>query len=122
MLCPLSVIIKLKMNAQNEQIKVVELKGITKTFGSIIANKNVNLDLYKGDAAGAPPPAEAEPAEAGKAAAPGPEKAAAPADETNKPPRGKKSKRTSSKKGASAPAKSPAGTPDETPGEEKPAA
>ena len=49
MLCPLSVIIKLKMNAQNEQIKVVELKGITKTFGSIIANKNVNLDLYKGE-------------------------------------------------------------------------
>ena len=37
------------MNAQNEQIKVVELKGITKTFGSIIANKNVNLDLYKGE-------------------------------------------------------------------------
>ena len=34
---------------QNEQIKVVELKNITKTFGSIIANKNVNLDLYKGE-------------------------------------------------------------------------
>ena len=37
------------MNAQSEQIKVVELKGITKTFGSIIANKNVDLDLYKGE-------------------------------------------------------------------------
>ena len=37
------------MNIQNEQIKVVELKGITKTFGSIIANKNVSLDLYKGE-------------------------------------------------------------------------
>ena len=37
------------MNTQSEQIKVVELKGITKTFGSIIANKNVNLDLYKGE-------------------------------------------------------------------------
>ena len=37
------------MDTQNEQIKVVELKGITKTFGSIIANKNVNLDLYKGE-------------------------------------------------------------------------
>ena len=34
---------------QNEQIKVVELKNITKTFGSIVANKNVNLDLYKGE-------------------------------------------------------------------------
>ncbi len=34
---------------QNEQIRVVELKNITKTFGSIIANKNVNLDLYKGE-------------------------------------------------------------------------
>ena len=33
----------------NEQVKVIELKGITKTFGSIIANKNVNLDLYKGE-------------------------------------------------------------------------
>ena len=34
---------------QNEQVKVIELKNITKTFGSIIANKNVNLDLYKGE-------------------------------------------------------------------------
>ena len=28
---------------------VLQLKNITKTFGSIIANKNVNLDLYKGE-------------------------------------------------------------------------
>ena len=33
----------------NEENKVLELKNITKTFGSIIANKNVNLDLYKGE-------------------------------------------------------------------------
>ena len=30
-------------------VKVIELKGITKTFGSIVANRNVNLDLYKGE-------------------------------------------------------------------------
>ena len=29
--------------------KVVELKNITKTFGSKVANLNVNLDLYKGE-------------------------------------------------------------------------
>ena len=29
--------------------KVVELEGITKTFGEVIANNNVNLDLYKGE-------------------------------------------------------------------------
>ena len=29
--------------------KVIELQGITKTFGEVIANKNVNLDLYKGE-------------------------------------------------------------------------
>ena len=34
---------------KEEKIKVVELKGITKVFGSVIANKNVNLDLYKGE-------------------------------------------------------------------------
>ena len=28
---------------------VLQLKNITKTFGSIVANKNVNLDLYKGE-------------------------------------------------------------------------
>ena len=33
----------------NELVKLIELKGITKTFGSIQANKNVNLDLYKGE-------------------------------------------------------------------------
>ena len=38
-------------NNQNplEPIKVLELKGISKTFGSIRANRNVNLDLYKGE-------------------------------------------------------------------------
>ena len=34
---------------ENNQTKVVELKGITKTFGSVIANKDVDLDLYKGE-------------------------------------------------------------------------
>ena len=29
--------------------KVIELQGITKTFGEVIANKNVNLVLYKGE-------------------------------------------------------------------------
>ena len=34
----------------NEQKNIIlELKGITKTFGSTIANKDVNLDLYKGE-------------------------------------------------------------------------
>ena len=28
---------------------VLQLKNITKTFGSIVANKNVSLDLYKGE-------------------------------------------------------------------------
>ena len=28
---------------------VLQLKNITKTFGTIVANKNVNLDLYKGE-------------------------------------------------------------------------
>ena len=31
------------------QEKVIELQGITKTFGEVVANKNVNLDLYKGE-------------------------------------------------------------------------
>lgn len=34
---------------ENEKIKVVELKNITKIFGRIVANKDVNLDLYKGE-------------------------------------------------------------------------
>lgn len=29
--------------------KVIELKGITKIFGEVVANKNVNLDLYEGE-------------------------------------------------------------------------
>lgn len=31
------------------QEKAVELIGITKTFGDVVANKNINLDLYKGE-------------------------------------------------------------------------
>ena len=37
------------VSLDNAPIKVAELKGITKTFGSVVANKNVNLDLYKGE-------------------------------------------------------------------------
>lgn len=33
------------MNAE----KVIELQGITKTFGEVVANNDVNLDLYKGE-------------------------------------------------------------------------
>ena len=29
--------------------KVLEMRNITKTFGSVVANKNVNLDLYEGE-------------------------------------------------------------------------
>ena len=32
-----------------DQEKVIELKGITKTFGEVVANNNVNLDLYRGE-------------------------------------------------------------------------
>ena len=32
-----------------EQEIAVELRGITKTFGDVVANKNINLDLYKGE-------------------------------------------------------------------------
>ena len=27
----------------------VSFRGVTKTFGSVIANKDVNLDIYKGE-------------------------------------------------------------------------
>ena len=37
------------MSSTNNDVKVVELKNITKKFGSKIANLNVNLDLYKGE-------------------------------------------------------------------------
>ena len=33
----------------NTATKVLEMRNITKIFGSVIANKNVNLDLYKGE-------------------------------------------------------------------------
>lgn len=32
-----------------ERIAAVSLRNITKTFGSVIANENVNLDIYKGE-------------------------------------------------------------------------
>ena len=32
-----------------EKKKVIELKGITKIFGDVVANNNVNLDLYEGE-------------------------------------------------------------------------
>ena len=35
------------MNSNIE--KAIELKGITKTFGEVVANKNINLELYKGE-------------------------------------------------------------------------
>ena len=31
------------------QKPIISLRGITKTFGSVIANKNIDLDLYKGE-------------------------------------------------------------------------
>ena len=34
---------------ENEREKAIELRGITKIFGDVVANKNVNLDLYKGE-------------------------------------------------------------------------
>ena len=37
------------MLTTSNNIKVVELKNITKVFGSKVANLNVNLDLYKGE-------------------------------------------------------------------------
>ena len=37
------------MLATNNSEKVVELRNITKVFGSKVANSNVNLDLYKGE-------------------------------------------------------------------------
>ena len=35
-------------NIQQPQ-PVISLRGVTKTFGSVIANKNIDLDLYKGE-------------------------------------------------------------------------
>ncbi|MDE6413604.1 MAG: ATP-binding cassette domain-containing protein, partial [Eubacterium sp.] len=32
-----------------KQELAIELKGITKTFGSVVANKNVDLKVYKGE-------------------------------------------------------------------------
>ena len=32
-----------------EKQKVLELKGVTKIFGDVVANKDINLDLYKGE-------------------------------------------------------------------------
>ena len=33
----------------NNQQPAISLRGVTKTFGSVIANKNIDLDLYKGE-------------------------------------------------------------------------
>ena len=32
-----------------EKTVALELKNITKTFGEVVANKNVNLELYRGE-------------------------------------------------------------------------
>ena len=32
-----------------EQVSAIQLKGITKRFGSVVANKDVNLTLKKGE-------------------------------------------------------------------------
>ena len=32
-----------------EKTVAIELKGITKTFGEVVANKDVNLDVYRGE-------------------------------------------------------------------------
>ena len=31
------------------RIPAVSMRNVTKTFGSVVANKNVNLDIYKGE-------------------------------------------------------------------------
>ena len=36
-------------NEESKKIAAVELRNITKTFGTIIANKDVSLDIYKGE-------------------------------------------------------------------------
>ena len=38
-----------KTTQDTQKKKVIELKGITKIFGDVVANKNVNLDLYEGE-------------------------------------------------------------------------
>ena len=37
------------MMALEEQTPVVQMRGITKRFGQVVANSNVNLDVYKGE-------------------------------------------------------------------------
>ena len=37
------------MVENNSKQPVISLRGVTKTFGSVIANKNIDLDLYKGE-------------------------------------------------------------------------
>ena len=32
-----------------DNIKALELKNITKTFGEVVANKDVNLEVYRGE-------------------------------------------------------------------------
>ena len=33
----------------NEKTAAVEMRNITKTFGSVVANRNVDLDIYRGE-------------------------------------------------------------------------
>ena len=37
------------MELQTERIPAIELRGITKTFGKVVANRNVNLVAYRGE-------------------------------------------------------------------------
>ena len=37
------------MELQTEKIPAIELRGITKTFGKVIANRNVSLVAYRGE-------------------------------------------------------------------------
>ena len=43
------VIIKVPENTAPKKEVVLEMRNITKTFGSIVANKNVDLTVYKGE-------------------------------------------------------------------------
>ena len=44
-----SVITKVPENTAPKKEVILEMRNITKTFGSIVANKNVDLTVYKGE-------------------------------------------------------------------------